>query len=307
MRALIATGNIDRLVEMGEVATPSPSEHEILVEVEAFSLNRPDFLWLAAPGSQWRVGIDFVGRVTKPARDGTGPARGDRVMVHAPHGGGGAEFAVAHARQAVTLPAEISNPVAAALPLAGLVALRLIRDAGIRRGHRVLITGATGGVGHLAVQLALNTGATVTALARPIEKTDSIEARGARVIHSLDDVSEPFDVILESIGGDTLTQALLKLSHKGLVMWFGAASGQAASIDFFSFFPDRSSFTIKHFVYNEVGGDDYLDLSHLVDLVTKKVLTIDVSKEANWSQTSEILNAIKLGTVAGKSVLIVKN
>ena len=50
MRALIATGNIDRLVEMGEVAVPSPSEHEILVEVEAFSLNRPDFLWLAAPG-----------------------------------------------------------------------------------------------------------------------------------------------------------------------------------------------------------------------------------------------------------------
>ncbi|BCP54240.1 oxidoreductase [Kaistia sp. 32K] len=278
----------------------------MLVEVEAFSLNRPDFLWLAAPNSQWRVGIDFVGKVVEPPRDGAGPAVGDRVMVHAPQGGGGAEFAIARPELSVVVPPGVGSAVAAALPLAGLVALRLVREARIKAGQRVLITGATGGVGHFAVELALNAGASVTALARSGEKTELLEQRGAKVIHTLDGELEPFDIILESIGGPVLTKALSKLVRKGLVLWFGAASGQPVQIDFFSFFPDRSSFTLKHFVYNEVEGDLSADLHELLELVATGVLNPHVSRIEDWSQTAEILKAIQQGTLAGKAVLTLK-
>ena len=305
MRALIATGNKGRLVGMAEVSLPVRNDDELLVAVEAFSLNRSDFLRLARPDSQWRVGYDFVGHVLEPARNGTGPARGKRVMVHAPMGGGGAEQAIAQTRRTVEIPPSISSAEAASLPLAGLVALRLVREASIRRGQRVLITGATGGVGHLAVELALNAGAMVTALARPGEMTDIIKKRGAEIIYSLDGDLEPFDIILESIGGAILTQALSKLSHKGIVLWFGAASGQPAQIDFFSFFPDRSSFTLRHFVYNEVAGDEYSDLEQLLHLVATNVLTPHVSRIEDWSRTAEILNEIQRGTLAGKAVLTI--
>lgn len=303
MRALQATGNNDPLVRIGEVEIPIAQDNQLLVAVEVFSLNRPDFLWLAAPGSQWRPGIDFVGTVIEATRDGSGPATGSRVMVHSPAGGGGAEFALADSRQAVVLPAAIDSAVAAALPLAGLVALRLVREAAIQPQQRVLITGATGGVGHFAVELAVHAGAEVTALVRPGEDTRTLEQRGAQIIHSLDEVQQPFEIILESIGGQTLTKALAKLSRRGTLLWFGAASGQPVQIDFFSFFPDRPGFTLKHFVYNEVPGDDAGDLQQLLDLVAVGVLSPHLSRQESWEQTAEILKAIQLGTLAGKAVL----
>ena len=306
MRALVATGNADPLVELTNVDEPALAHDELLVSVEAFSLNRPDFLWLSVPNPQWRVGIDFAGKVIQAAADGHGPAVGERVMVHAPDGGGGAELATAKPQFTTTIPANVSSETAAALPLAGLVALRLVREAAIKKGQRVLITGATGGVGHFAVELALNAGASVTALARPGEPVDTLIQRGAQVIYSLDEATEPFETILESIGGGVLTQAFAKLTRRGTILWFGAASGQPAQIDFFSFFPDRSSMTLKHFVYSEVEGDDAADLQALVTLVAAGVLNPHISRIEDWSQTSEVLKSIQTGSLTGKAVLTVK-
>ena len=127
------------------------------------------------------------------------------------------------------------------------------------------------------------------------------------MIYSLDDVTEAFDTILESIGGSVLTKAFTKLASKGTILWFGAASGQPAEIDFFSFFPDRSSMTLKHFVYSEVEGDDASDLQELITLVATGKLNPHISRIENWDQTNEVLKAIQSGSLTGKAVLFLRD
>lgn len=93
-------------------------------------------------------------------------------------------------------------------------------------------------MGHFAVEMAIAAGANVVALARPQDDHTGLERFGASVVYDLASVEGAFDVVLESIGGKILTEALLKIKRNGLILWFGAASGQPVTIDFFSQFPD---------------------------------------------------------------------
>ena len=104
---------------------------------------------------------------------------------------------------------------AAALPLAGLTALRLMRASGAVAGLRVLLTGASGGVGHYVTELASAAGASVTAVSASPERAERLLALGAaNVVQSLEDAIGPYDVAFESVGGSSLAQAL-KLLAKG--------------------------------------------------------------------------------------------
>lgn len=306
MLALVPSTDTDTFVTLAEVAAPVPAPGEILIDVEVFSLNRPDFLYLSMLGFNWRVGIDYVGTVAVASNDGIGPALGDRVLVHSPGGGGGAQKVVAPAASAMLIPSEVDSVTAAALPLAGLVAWRMIKQAKVGKGTRVLVTGATGGVGHFAVEMAHAAGANVVALARPQDDYTGLERFGARVVHDLASVERSFDVILESIGGEILTEALLKIKKNGLILWFGAASGQPATIDFFSQFPDHSSFTLRHFVYGEVeGADDGQDIARLFDLVRAGKLHPAVTTVQDWRNTDAVLSLIRDGRLTGKAVMTV--
>ncbi|SRR5712691_127824 len=128
MLALVPTGSPETLTQLGHVEAPVPGEDEALVKVSDFSLNRADFLYLNSPSSNFRPGIDAAGIVEVPAADGGSPPAGTRVVLHLPSGGG-AEYVVASADRMTEIPDGVPTHLAAAIPLAGLVAQRLLAVA----------------------------------------------------------------------------------------------------------------------------------------------------------------------------------
>ncbi|MGH6617467.1 zinc-binding dehydrogenase [Sphingomonas sp.] len=306
MKALVQSDDTERLVAFQDVDDPSPADDQLVVKVEAFSLNRPDFLYLSMPGSGWRTGIDFAGTVQQAARDGTGPRAGEKIVVHSPAGGGGAELVAVAAAQVTVIPHGIGIADAAALPLAGLVALRLIREAGPVEGRKVLITGATGGVGHATVELLIGKGALVTALASAEEPSERLAALGCTVVQVLGAADGPFDIVLESVGGATFGEIVPKLAKGATILWFGQASFQPITLDFFSFFVGRESFTLRHFVYNDLPAlDDGKDIAELLELVRTGQLHAEIGQQGDWSQTAAMLDAMKNRTLRGKAVLMI--
>jgi NADPH2:quinone reductase len=128
-----------------------------------------------------------AGVVVRAARDGVGPAQGSRVVAH-PTAEGWAERVAMPVDRIAELPDPISFEVAAALPLAGLTALRLLRALGSVSSQRILLTGAAGGVGHYFVELAAAQGALVTAVAGTERRGRRLRELGAaEVVASLAD------------------------------------------------------------------------------------------------------------------------
>src|SRR5438067_3896304 len=180
MRALVATGDTSAPLELRELQAPTPAPNEALVEAKALSINRGELRLLASRPAGWRPGQDIAGVVAQPAANGSGPPAGTRVVALVDQAGWAEQVSVPTSRIGV-LPENVSFAQAATLPVAGLTALRALRLGGMLLGRKVLVTGASGGVGHLAVQLAERAGAHVTGTSRT---TDMSKLDG------------PFDLIL---------------------------------------------------------------------------------------------------------------
>jgi NADPH2:quinone reductase len=163
------------------VRAPLPSE--ALVRVKAISLNLGEVrraLTIAEVG--WRPGWDLAGVIEQPAANHSGPPAGARVVGFVP-AGAWAEAVAVPANALAQLPDNVSFAQAATLPVAGLTALYALEQNGSVLGRRVLATGASGGVGHLAVELAKQAGAfVVAAVPRPEREKHARLARGARRI-----------------------------------------------------------------------------------------------------------------------------
>jgi NADPH:quinone reductase-like Zn-dependent oxidoreductase len=132
------------------------------------------------------------------------------------------------------LPEDVSAVTAAALPLAGLTALRMLRMAGNVTGRRILLTGASGGVGHYFTELAANAGAEVTAITATAQRGSRLAELGAAVVlRSVTDAGGPYDLVLESAGGDSFARSLERLAPHGTLIWFGQASREPVTVNFF--------------------------------------------------------------------------
>ena len=171
MLALVPTNGCDPLVRLDEIPDPSPASHEALIEVEAFSINRGETFLLERPRPGWRPGKDVAGRVVQAAADRSGPVVGSPVVGHTPEAGW-AQLAALPTDALAVLPAAVEPITAAALPLAGLTALRLLRVARELDGRRGLVTGASGGVGHYVTELASAAGAEVTVVTATRERAN---------------------------------------------------------------------------------------------------------------------------------------
>src|SRR5512133_1796741 len=178
MNAFLPDPHAPGRIVLGEAPEPAPADDEALVAVDAFSLNRGEIFLLDAPRDGWRPGQDVAGRVQRAAADGSGPPAGARVVGHVP-AGGWAERVAAPVSGLAALPDEVDAVPASTLGVAGLTALRLVRMAGSLAGKRVLMTGASGGLGHFVIELAAAQGALMTAVSSSPERGERLLALGA--------------------------------------------------------------------------------------------------------------------------------
>jgi NADPH:quinone reductase-like Zn-dependent oxidoreductase len=309
VKAILPNTATDEPVVLGEVTEPEPAAGEVVVAVEAYSVNRGETFQLdGALGRRWpgwRPGKDVAGTVVRAAADGTGPAAGTRVVGHPPAYGWAERVAVPGSSVA-ELPDSLDAVTAAALPLAGITALRLLRAAGPLAGRRVLITGASGGVGHYFTELAASSGAEVTAVSATRERGARLLELGARnLLTSVYDAVGRYDVVLESVGGQSLPAALAHLAPNGLLIWFGQASRTPVTLDFFDFFngPDQSA--IRHFDYTVSDLTYGEDLATLVRLVAEGRLHPEIGTVLDWTCTANAITDLRARRIRGNAVLTV--
>src|SRR5437762_10713960 len=196
MLALANTPTGNAPVELRQVPEPAPSLHEALVAVQAFSLNRGELRSFRNNEEGWIPGQDISGIVLRQAADGSGPPAGTRIVALMDEFGWAERAAVPTQRIAV-LPDTVSFVAAAALPVAGLTALRTLRHGAPLLGKRVLITGAAGGVGHLAVQVAARSGARVTAIVGSRVRARVLDGLGAaQIVTDIAEAQGRFALIL---------------------------------------------------------------------------------------------------------------
>src|SRR6267154_3895179 len=218
IRAVVVDAHAPGRLAIKPVELRDPDRDEVGVRVTAISLNRGETrraLQVAEPG--WRPGWDFAGTVETAAADGSGPKPGTRVVGLLPSGAW-AERVNCRSHAVAALPDAVSDAAAATLPVAGLTALHALRQGGLLLGRKVLVDGASGGVGHLACQLAAAAGAMVWGQARRQESQDAVaEWCAGRVVIGPDLLAAkphgPFWLILDSLGGPALSAALAMLQR----------------------------------------------------------------------------------------------
>jgi NADPH2:quinone reductase len=289
-----------RLAE--DLPEPTPAANEVLVEVRAYSVNRGELFLLKIRPNGWRPGQDLAGVVVQAATDGTGPAVGTRVAGLVDWECWAERVAVA-SHLAVPLPEAVTLEQAASLPIAGITALRALRVGEALLGRHVLITGATGGVGQFAIQLAVAAGAHVTALVVSAEREAEAKALGShQVVTSLDDNTlGTFDLVLDGVGGQVLTDAAHRLTPGGTAVTYGTLGGPASLA--LQDFPRGASCKVVplfHGYPQETRGDD---LAMLVGLVADGRLKPLLGMVRDWKETLGVLDALRERRVRGKAVL----
>ncbi|MGY1636122.1 NAD(P)-dependent alcohol dehydrogenase [Geodermatophilus sp. SYSU D00742] len=231
----------EQVLRLGQRARPEPGAGEVLVRVAAASVDRGT--WHVMAGLPYPIRLAGFGlrrpEGPNPGRNlaGTVVAVGDGVEGFAPGDdvfgvgrGTFAEYALARPGKLAPMPAGTSSAAAAAVPVSGLTALQAVRDHGrVGAGQRVLVIGASGGVGTFAVQLAKDAGAEVTATCRT-DKVAAVRALGADVVldHAREDVTaggQRYDVVLDIGGNRRLAELRRALTPRGRLVIVGGENG----------------------------------------------------------------------------------
>ena len=306
MKALVNRGGGEVAVELLEMAEPEPGANEAVVQVEAVGVNRGELRLLSSRARGWRPGQDVAGMVLSVAADGSGPKEGTRVVAW-PEQAGWAERVAVPSSHLATLGDNVSATKAATLPVAGVTALRLLRIGGDLNGKRILVTGAAGGVGRFAVELAARSGALVTGVAVGPSRAEGLEELGARaVVENVDEAEGAFDLILESAGGPSLEASIRLVAPRGTIVVFGNSSNSPAQVSFADF-RGRAGARIEAFFVYESGEPPTFgeDLQLLADMIAEGSLHPQVGLEAPWTEANSVFQALANRQVNGKAVLLV--
>jgi len=303
IKAIVFDPRAPRRFAFGEVPAPVPAAgDELLIEVRAISLNSGEVSTgdnVVDPGDV--PGWDSSGVVLTPAADGTGPPAGTRV-VGADWSRGWAQQRVLTADNVAVLPESLDFETAAALSVAGVTAVQIVRRLGAVVGRRVLVTGASGGVGRLAVQLAARAGAHVVAAVGSPERGVGLRDLGAdEVVVGLGGVAPVYGV-LEHVGGTMLAEAFGLLEDGGRVISVGAASGEPTTIDFEA---ERMTMVRKHIEPFMTSWPVGSDLRYVVELAGSGQLSAQIGLRDSWRNLDAAIDALLGRTVAGKVALTV--
>lgn len=307
-RAIVVDPSVKGRLAIQEVASPIPLPSEALVRVAAISLNLGEVRRSTTAETGWRPGWDFAGNVERQAADGSGPHQGARV-VGVLSVGAWAEVIAVPTPMLAELPDTVPFSQAATLPVAGLTAYRALEKGGFLVGKRVLITGASGGVGHFAVQLAHIAGAQVIGVARRAERVADIRQAGAHHVIVSEDLeaarqSGPYHLILDAVGGNVLGNALSMLAPAGTVVSYGSSSGESVTFDPRPFYWAGGASLYGLIIFNELArrpGSE--DLGILARLIADSRLHPHIDLELSWTHIADAVQSLLERRITGKVVL----
>lgn len=312
IRAVIAKPGTPGNLALENFAAPTAAPDMALVRVEAISLNPGELKVAAAAVPGKRIGWDLAGTVAHASADGSGPRVGERVVGILPSAAWAEEVAVPTYSLAV-LPPEVSVTHAATLPVAGLTALHALEQCSGLLARNVLVTGASGGVGLFACQLAALSGARVVGLVRQAKHEALLREFGVpRVVVSEDGAGArdlgPYRLIVESVGGLVLGNAIDMLGPDGVCVVFGASSGAQTKISAREFYSGGRSARVHGLnVFQELAREPAaIGLARLVQLVADKRLRPHISIQAPWEDIGRIAQDLMARKIPGKAVLHLK-
>lgn len=327
MKAIVYTkyGSPD-VLQLKDVEEPVPLDDEVLVEVHAASVNAYDWHFLTADvflirlmgGGLLRpqkttLGADIAGRVSAVGKDITRFQPGDEVFGAAKGGSGGfAEYVCAREKSLELKPANASFEEAAAVTMAALTALQGLRDKGqIEPGKKVLIHGASGGVGTFAVQIAKSFGAEVTAVcsSRNVEIARSIGAD-----HVIDYTRENFtkngelyDLILVANGNLSILEYKRSLKPNGICVLAGGGSGSIVQLLAGMLLEWWISKTESKRVGSFLANINQRDLAFMKDLLESGKVKPVIDRRYPLSETAEALRYLGEGHAKGKITITVEH
>lgn len=310
IRAIVVDPAAPTRLTIKPVELREPDRDEVAVRVTVVSLNRGETRRAVQQAEAgWRPGWDFVGVIETAAADGSGPGRGTRVVGILPSGAW-AERVNCRTHAVAALPDAVSDAQAATLPVAGLTALHALRQGGLLLGRKVLVDGASGGVGHIACQLATAAGAQVWGQVRREEHRAAIaEWCGERVVVSRELSAAtpygPFWLILDSLGGPALAAALGMLLPGGTCVTFGVSDASQAMIQSRDFFSTGGTRLYGLTLFHELMSVERagVGLGLLADLIATNKLRPQIAVEAPWSEIGIVAQRLIDREFTGKAVL----
>ncbi|WP_018751265.1 zinc-binding dehydrogenase [Paenibacillus sanguinis] len=311
IQAIVTDPASSSYLTIQEVEPPAAQPWEALVNVHAVSLNRGEVIDASHQDAYSRPGWDFAGIVTQPAKTGDGPAMGARVVGLLMHGAWSEQVA-APVSMLAEIPDEVSFAEAATLPVSGLTALNALRKGGLLLGKRVLITGSTGGVGLFAHQLSALSGAYNVGVASTEDKARFVrEAAANEVLVGAAALAEseasrfgPYDLIIDSVGGETLAALLPQLAPRGICVAVGFSSSPTANLDMMNLVTRGGRSLYGFFLGEELTRMTAAsDLALLARLVADGRLTPRIAVEAPWTEIDSVARQLIDRTFAGKAVL----
>jgi NADPH:quinone reductase-like Zn-dependent oxidoreductase len=309
------------VLRLEEIAKPVPDDDQILVKVRAAAVNPLD--WHYVRGTPYvgrlgmgllepesiRLGVDFAGTVEAVGKNVTQFKPGDEVF--GGRKGAFAEYVTVRAdRAVVAMPPNVNFEQAASVPIAAVTALQGLRKGGIRSGLKVLVNGASGGVGTFAVQIAKALGAEVTGVSstRNLEMVRSIGAD--RVIdYAREDftaLGQRYDMIFDTVGNHSFLECRRALQSDGVYVIVGGLSGKwIAPLD-----SALRTFAVAPFVTQKVvmllADLNKADLATLADLMrTGKVKPV-IDRRYPLADTPEAIAYVEKGHARGKVIVTVE-
>jgi NADPH:quinone reductase len=308
IRAVVVDPGAQGRLVIRPVPAPTPSPSQALVRVAAVSLNLGEVRRSMTADVGWRPGWDLAGTVEKAAADGSGPRAGARVVGFVPSGAW-AELVAVPTNALAILPETVSFAQASTLPVAGLTALYSLDRNGSLLGRSVLVTGASGGVGHFGCQLARHAGARVVGTVRRAEREKHAREAGAHEIVIGEDISPaaalgPYHLVLESVGGSSLAAALSMLAPDGVCVLYGVSASAEVTFNARSFFTVGGASLYGFILFHEIKRWPASDgLARLVRLVAEGALRPPIEVEAPWSEIATVAHNFFNRGIPGKAVL----